>query len=74
MHAALNYIKLIALQDLRLYFAPFIGGYRGIKSELARPRKSGIKNICIDDVRLYFSPLIGAIDEVQKELSRVRRH
>lgn len=68
MYAAFKHIKLIALQDLRLYFSPFIGAFKAIKIELARPKRSGIKNIVMDDVRLYFAPLIGAVDEIKREL------
>ncbi|MFZ6815821.1 hypothetical protein ACO0K3_15240 [Undibacterium sp. Rencai35W] len=70
MYAIFKHIKLIALQDLRLYFAPFIGAVKAVKVELARPKRSGIKNIVADDIRLFFSPLIGAIDEIKRELKR----
>lgn len=71
MYAAFKHIKLIALQDLRLYFSPFIGAYKAIKIELAKPKRSGIKNIIRGDVRLYFAPLVGAINEIKTELQRV---
>lgn len=69
IHPAFTHIKLIALQDLRLYFSPFIGAFKAIKTELARPKSADIKGIALDDLRLFLAPLIGAIDEIKKELA-----
>lgn len=68
MYTTFKHIKLIAWQDLQLYFSPFIGAFKAIKVELGRPKKSGIKNIAMDDVRLFFAPLVGAIEEIKKSL------
>ncbi len=37
MNTFIQHIKQVAKDDLRLYFAPFIGAYDGIKKELNRP-------------------------------------
>lgn len=72
MRAIFKHIKLTAVQDLGLYLSPFIGAYKAIKIELARPVHSDIKDIVRGDVRLYFAPFAGAIDEIKKELQRLK--
>jgi hypothetical protein len=72
--------KSTFLENLRLYFAPLTGAYRGVCEELkhseetayhVRGRLHGWNALLKKSVRLYFAPLTGAYRGVRDEWRRV---
>jgi len=61
------------LAILTLCVAPFVGAYKAIREELARPVivHPSLASQCKEAARLYFAPLTGAIQETRKQFKQL---
>ena len=67
----ISHFKDTAKDDIRIFFAPYIGAYRAIKEAVVRPRARNAGEFANNVGSLLCAPFVGAFKGVKAECNRM---